>query len=402
MECNAIEDSTDWSEVANGVGCGTDSVCFEGECSNGCWITDDDGGAYSDDGAKIGDCGMCDTSQSVYETTPVSDGDVCGLGMFCSEGECLSGCWIDETYIVPDTYNGACQLCNPASNPGGWTNAPGGTYCGTGLVCNGALCSEGCWIDKAFVEHGEPGQACTECDGLNDPYDWSVSADGTACGDGSTCQDGECQSCFEETNQIGAQTNHQYGMISTFNTYSYSQTIYTKAELTAVGILPGDYIYGFGIKAIKTGNPSLTSSTNVPIDIYMINTTSSTFTYPTAQPYEWFNVNTGNIVFSHPVNLNDFGGTTSKWIWFDFDTPFEYTGAGNGNIVIAVNAKGGMGFSSTGNMVTFEVTNKGNIYRVANIKTGGPYNPLTINTTMDTVIGLTNHGTNIRFRRGCR
>jgi hypothetical protein len=323
--------------------------------------------------------------------------------MFCSGGQCLNGCWIGGKYVAPGTKNGACQECKPAINPGAWTDLPGGTSCGSGLVCHGGVCSAGCWINEAFVSDGQAGLPCKECDRLMNPHDWSVSPDGTACGDGSTCQDGECQAgCLEETNQIGTGISAQFGMISTFNTYSYTQTIYTKAELASVGILPGDYIYGFGIKAVKTGNPSPTSSVNVPIDIYMINTTYSTFPYTSPQPNEWFTVSTGNIVYSHNVNLNSFGTATFKWIWFDFDTPFEYTGAGTGNIVIAVNAKGGMGFSGTSNMVSFEVTNKGNIYRLSNTRTGSPYDPLTINSTGGAAVTiLTNHGTNIRFLKSC-
>ncbi|MBQ3733016.1 MAG: fibronectin type III domain-containing protein [Bacteroidales bacterium] len=149
----------------------------------------------------------------------------------------------------------------------------------------------------------------------SDPITVSVSMNPNPCGE---CQDSVIVDGTLSTSYLLP--------LNTFYNYSFSEQIYTSAELGtvngAINCISFQYIYG---------TPQAKD-----IVVYMGNTTKNSFS-----GNDWVPVNQMFQVFNGTVNFTNAG--TDNWVNIPFDVPFEYDGTSN--IVVAV-------LNNTGSYVT--------------------------------------------------
>jgi hypothetical protein len=143
---------------------------------------------------------------------------------------------------------------------------------------------------------------------------------------------------------IGTGTSTQGYPINCYYGYERSASIYTAAELGKVGSIS------------KLGwYPTLTTSYNVPIKIYVKHTTATTMTAAT-----WANSISGaTLVYSGTMA----GTTANTWKEFTLSTAFNYTGGSNNLMVLVETNYGGTGIgSSTGAKVRYSSVSKKHMY----------------------------------------
>jgi len=135
-----------------------------------------------------------------------------------------------------------------------------------------------------------------------------------------------CLDCQDTVIVDGSISTSYLLPLNTFYNYSYSQQIYTAAELGtitgAINCISFQYIYG--------------TPQNKNIVVYMGNTNKSSFSGG-----DWIPVNEMFQVFNGTVNFTD--AAPGNWVNIPFDIPFEYDGTSN--IVVAV-------LNNTGSYVT--------------------------------------------------
>jgi len=142
-----------------------------------------------------------------------------------------------------------------------------------------------------------------------------------------TMADNPCMNCLDSVT-VGTGTSTVYTLpLNTFYNYSYSQQIYTAAELGtingAINCISFQYIYG--------------TAQDKNIVVYMGNTNKSQFN----DGSDWISTNSMFQVFSGTVNFSN--AAPGNWVNIPFDIPFEYDGTSN--IVVAV-------LNNTGSYVT--------------------------------------------------
>jgi len=135
-----------------------------------------------------------------------------------------------------------------------------------------------------------------------------------------------CGECQDSVIVDGTVSTSYLLPLNTFYNYSFSEQIYTVAELGtingAINCISFQYIYG--------------TAQSKDIVVYMGNTTKSSFS-----GNDWVPVNQMFQVFNGTVNFTNAG--TDNWVNIPFDVPFEYDGSSN--IVVAV-------LNNTGSYVT--------------------------------------------------
>ncbi|MBL8786058.1 MAG: VCBS repeat-containing protein [Deltaproteobacteria bacterium] len=84
----------------------------------------------------------------------------------------------------------ACAVCDPVADPGGFVARVDGVSCGQGMFCADGQCESGCFIDGVVQAPGaiRTGTSCGVCDPTTKPNGWSAVADGEACSDGTCLQ----------------------------------------------------------------------------------------------------------------------------------------------------------------------------------------------------------------------
>ncbi len=119
--------------------------------------------------------------------------------------------------------------------------------------------------------------------------------------------------------QIGSgSTTNKYLPIWFSYEYSYTQQIYTAAEIAASSGGPGT------ITSIAFFN--VDNAVTRKIDLYLVNTTKESF----SSNSDWIHVSTSNKVFSGQITLKK-----NEWTVIDFrSNPFDYTG---GNLAVIIN-----------------------------------------------------------------
>ena len=119
--------------------------------------------------------------------------------------------------------------------------------------------------------------------------------------------------------QIGSgSTTNKYLPIWFSYEYSYTQQIYTAAEIAASSGGPG------AITSIAFFN--VDNAVTRKIDLYLVNTTKESF----SSNSDWIHVSTSNKVFSGQITLKK-----NEWTVIDFrSNPFDYTG---GNLAVIIN-----------------------------------------------------------------
>lgn len=142
-----------------------------------------------------------------------------------------------------------------------------------------------------------------------------------------TMTDYPCDNC-SDTVIAGIGTSTGYTLpINTYYNYSYSQQIYTAAEL-------GSIIGGINCIAFQYIHAS---SQTKNIQVYIGNTTKSTFTNSS----DWIPVNDMQLCFDGILTFGP--GTADNWVNIPLNAPFEWDGTSN--IVIAI-------LNNTGNFTT--------------------------------------------------
>jgi len=190
-----------------------------------------------------------------------------------------------------------------------------------------------------------------------------------------TMADDPCIDCLDST-IVGTGTSSTYSIpINTFYNYSYSQQIYTAAELNGiVGRIPCisfQYIY--------------TSPQSKNIVIYMGNTSKNAF----ANSTDWIPVSEMYQVFNGTINFTNAGA--GNWVNIPLDVPFEWDGSSN--VVVAVLNNTGSYVSSSNSTFTYhDATNK-TLYAQND---GSAYTPASGMSSGS----LSSYRNNIRFMEG--
>ena len=197
--CEPAMGTSAWSSAADGTSCGVGQYCSGGNCTSGCSI----GGTFYLPGVTNPNdpCQSCQTSISTTAWSSVTNGTGCGNGQVCSNGQCGTQCDIGGTVYGTGTTNPSnkCQSCQPGVSTTAWTTVASGTSCGAGQVCNGAVCAPDCFINGSFYTSGQtnPSNNCQSCQPAATTYAWSNVLIGTGCGSGEVCNAGNCESgCF--------------------------------------------------------------------------------------------------------------------------------------------------------------------------------------------------------------
>src|SRR6185437_14247981 len=154
MSCQPGVSTTMWAPSSDGTSCGTGKVCSGGACGAGCYI----GGKFYLPGAvdTANPCEVCTPGSSTSEWTNVADGTGCGQGVICNAGACSAGCYVGGAYYGSGSASpsNACQTCQPAVLTTGFTPASNGTSCGAGQICGNGTCAMGCAINGMFYASG--------------------------------------------------------------------------------------------------------------------------------------------------------------------------------------------------------------------------------------------------------
>jgi len=177
--CDVATNQNDWSP-ADGVSC------------------PDDGISCTADVCMAGDC-----------THPAQPG-------FCLiDGVCVTNGTMSETE--------ACRICDAEANPAGWSPAEGRACADDFLPCTTDLCHAGdcvhalqaewCLIGGICVEEGETSatQECRVCDPESNPVGWTSANNAPCADDGDSCtqdicQSGVCQHLLQENScRIGGE-----------------------------------------------------------------------------------------------------------------------------------------------------------------------------------------------------
>jgi hypothetical protein len=181
------------------AGCSAPLICFGGACQPGCTI---DGATYQAAALNPNDlCQVCEPSSDPGGWTAVGGGNACGSGNVCTAaGTCTAGCAIGGAGYPAGAANAAdiCQVCNPALSVNGWSAGTDNVVCGSGQVCRGGACIAGCAIN-GFVLPGalDTLNPCQSCQPMVSTTSFSPLPDGSGCQDADgnvICKGGLCTS----------------------------------------------------------------------------------------------------------------------------------------------------------------------------------------------------------------
>lgn len=143
---------------------------------------------------------------------------------------------------------------------------------------------------------------------------------------------------------LGTGTSTQGFPINCYYGYERSASIYTATEIAAVGSISKLAWY-----------PTLTTTRNVPIKIYIKHTTASTLTAAT-----WAtSISGATLVYNGTMA----GTTANTWKVFNLSTAFDFTGGSNNLMVLVETNYGGTGAgSSTGAAVRYTTATSKHMY----------------------------------------
>jgi hypothetical protein len=196
QSCQPATSTSSWRNVPNGQSCGGGQICTQGNCGSGCNIGSSpySSGAINPSNA----CQSCQPGVSTTAWTSLANGTTCGSGMICASGTCSGDCDIAGTIVASGTLNpaNACQSCQPSASTSAWSNLANGTNCGTALSCASGSCANDCDIGGTLYTSGSlsPGNACQSCQPSASTAAWSNVPNGTNCGTALICTSGTCSS----------------------------------------------------------------------------------------------------------------------------------------------------------------------------------------------------------------
>ena len=178
------------TNVANGTSCGTNLYCNNGTC-NPCTP---DVSCNTGNQCKTGTTSCATGTSQCRESGNAPNGRGCGNGRVCSNGTCVtcennmpcepSACRVGTTSCATGTSQ--CMATG---------NAPNGSSCGAGRVCNngscvpcnqGASCPPGNVCKRGTISCSTGSAQCMESGNVGD---------GTGCGGSRVCVGGACRDC---------------------------------------------------------------------------------------------------------------------------------------------------------------------------------------------------------------
>jgi hypothetical protein len=205
--CQPTSSPSFWTLAADGFRCSSGHVCQAGLCRLGCWIN---GSFVQSSATKPGNtCTLCNPIATEIAWTFEKDGTPCGSNQVCYAGECVRGCWVDGKFHLSESENpnNGCQTCQPEVLTTGWSPAVNGKGCGTGKVCSAGTCLDGCWLDGAYRAEGEKksDNACLSCQPSTSTSTWGVrcAADGQPCSAPTDCLSGACNAYYPDLDRDG-------------------------------------------------------------------------------------------------------------------------------------------------------------------------------------------------------
>ena len=181
----------DKAECDDGLACTDDTCGTDGKCAHivkksFCLVN----GKCLDDGAKPdrNQCLVCRPGLAADKLSPVEDGTGCGSEMVCYQGECCR-----PSCAGKECGNDGCG--GDCAGPNGCNDKLGCTMdaCDTSFTCAHEIKPDTCLIDDKCYAKGatNPDKECEVCDPAQNPKKWSIANDGTAC-NGGKCVNGEC------------------------------------------------------------------------------------------------------------------------------------------------------------------------------------------------------------------
>ena len=194
QSCQPSVSTSAWTNVNDGITCGSGGICHAGGCVSGCEI----GGVYYMANAVNPNnvCQSCQPGTSTSAWSNLTDGTACGGVQICGGGQCGTQCDIAGQVYASGAVNPSnpCQSCQPGTGTTAWSTLASGTSCGSGDVCNGTSCVSDCYVGGTFYTTGQanPTNVCQTCLPVASTTAWSSVADGLPCAGAGTCTAGTC------------------------------------------------------------------------------------------------------------------------------------------------------------------------------------------------------------------
>lgn len=195
--CDLAKSQNEWSLVPNGEGCGDGLACFEGECLPQCR----DGELVVDPGEHHPEawCRVCGSVEGRPALVNLEMGTACGETRHCIMGHCVDSCLIDDGFWDVEGRNPAnpCFQCIPERSTSEWVKGADGLYVckKPGEFCLDGDCTPGCFIDGEVIALGSPHptEPCLHCPERGARF-WTPRSERSPCGDGGQmeCRKGEC------------------------------------------------------------------------------------------------------------------------------------------------------------------------------------------------------------------
>jgi hypothetical protein len=176
--------------VANGTSCGTNQVCNNGTCA-ACTanVSCDTGNP-----CKLGTTNCESGTSQCRETGNAPNGRGCGAGRVCNNGSCVA--CTPNTECQPSACKVGMTSCSTGTSECRETgNAPNGSNCGTGRVCNNGSC-QNCNQGGTCTLSNPCKRGTISCStGAAVCMDAGNASDGTGCGGSRVCVGGTCRDC---------------------------------------------------------------------------------------------------------------------------------------------------------------------------------------------------------------
>ncbi|MGC4118594.1 MAG: hypothetical protein QM765_29360 [Myxococcales bacterium] len=159
QSCQPAKSTTHWSDLDDGVDCGTSKLCAQGSCQGVCVVGSKTWPANSPN--PLNACQACLPAQSTDDWSTLADGAPCGSGVLCELGSCVAACYLAGTFFAKDAPNpdNTCQACKPSLSTTAWTNLDGQACGEAGNLCSSGACRPSCLVGGTSYAAGAPNPA---------------------------------------------------------------------------------------------------------------------------------------------------------------------------------------------------------------------------------------------------
>ena len=131
-------------------------------------------------------CQSCQPANSPTGWSDLADGTGCGGTQLCSAGVCSDVCEIGGSIVTANAINASnsCQLCLPGQSNSGWSEEPDGFSCSGGtMICVSGTCASDCYIGGSVIAAATVNtmNTCQTCQPTSSTTGWTNLVDGTSC-----------------------------------------------------------------------------------------------------------------------------------------------------------------------------------------------------------------------------